>query len=173
MFPPVHPGVAYLLYAPYARLVDSTPPTGAATLTLVIGAVLPDLVDLPLYHLGGAPSTRSVGHSVLVGVGLSALVGLASRRSSIDDRIGVAFAVGYVSHLLADAVWPLVLRIPAELRYLGWPVTQQPPYEGTKPLATVGDVTITTLWVELAVFLVAIGLWWHDDRPGLESPGGG
>lgn len=167
MFPPVHPGVAYLLYTAYTRLVDSEPPGGLATLALVMGALFSDLVDLPLYHLVGAPSTRTVAHSLLVGVGLSGLVLLAISQLSVDNRVGVVFAVGYLSHLLADAVWPLVLWIPEELRYLGWPITQQPLYEGIKPLVTVSDVTITTLWVELALLAVAIVVWWRDGRPGL------
>lgn len=168
MLPPVHPGIAYLLYALYTRVVDDDPPTGLVTLALLLGAVLPDLVDLPLYYLGGAPSTRTVGHSLFVGIGLSALVGIISRRSTINNYVGVAFAVGYFSHLLADAVWPLVLRIPEELRYLGWPLTQQPVYDGIKPLVTVGGTTVTTVWVELALLMAAIVLWWRDGQPGLQ-----
>lgn len=168
MLPPVHPGVAYLLYALYTRAVGNEPPTGLVMLTLIIGAVLPDLVDLPLYYLGGASSTRTVGHSAFVGIGLSALVGIISRRSTSNNYVGVAFAVGYFSHLLADAVWPLVLRIPEELRYLGWPLTQQPVYDGIKPLVIIGGTTVTTVWVELALLLAAIVLWWRDGQPGLQ-----
>lgn len=167
MFPLVHPGLAYLLFAAYARLVDGRPPNGPVTIGLVVGAVVPDLVDLPLYYLAGAPSTRTVAHSLLVCVGLSAVVRLAIGRSSVDDRVGKGFAAGYLSHLLADAVWPLVLWLPAELRYLGWPLTQQPLYEGTKPLAAVCGVTVTTLWVESALLAVALAVWWRDGRPGL------
>lgn len=167
MLPPVHPGVAYLLYAPIVWRVDDGPPTRPAMLALVIGAVLPDLVDLPLYYFGSAPSTRTVAHSVLVAVGSSGLILLASRWLPVPDRVGTAFAVGYLSHLLADAVWPLVLWIPSELRYLGWPLTQQPLYEASKPLITIGGTTITTVGAELALLTVAILRWWRDGKPGL------
>lgn len=169
MFPLAHPGVAYLLYTAYIRRVHGRSPDGLAAVALVSGAVIPDVVDLPLYYFGGAPSTRSVAHSVLAGVGLSSLVALTIGRSAVDNRVGVAFSAGYLSHLLADAVWPLVLWLPAELRYLGWPLTQQPLYEGTKPLGSVSGVTVTTLWIELAMLTVAIAIWWHDGRPGFRD----
>lgn len=170
MFPLVHPGVAYLVYTTYTRFVDGGPPGGAATLALVLAAFAPDLVDQPLYHLGVAHTTRTVGHSVLAGVVMSGLVALAVRRSATDDSVGNAFAAGYFLHLLSDGVWPLVLWLPAELRYLGWPVVQQPPYEGTKFLVAVGDVVVTTRWVELVLLAVALVVWWHDGRPGLHGP---
>lgn len=172
MFPLVHPGVAYLVYASYTRFAGGGPPDGRATLALVLAAFVPDLVDQPLYHLGFAHTTRTVGHSVLAGVAVSGLVALAVRRSATDDRVGNAFAAGYFLHLLADAVWPLVLWLPAELRYLGWPVVQQPPYEGTKFLLTAGDVAVTTRRVELVLLTVALVVWWRDGRPGLHGPSG-
>lgn len=171
MFPPVHPGVAYLVYAWYERAFRGGPPGRLETLVLVFAATVPDLVDQPLYHLGSAPTTRTVGHSVLVGAILSLVVVLAVRRWSLGDRVGRAFAAGYFLHLAADAVWPLLLWIPAELRYLGWPFVQQPPYEGTKSLVTIGDVGVTTLWVELVLFALAIVVWWRDGRPGVPRIG--
>lgn len=168
MFPLVHPGVSYLAYSGYVRLADGEAPGSLATLVLVLGSAIPDLLDQPLYYLAGAPTTRTVGHSVLAGAVLSGLVVLAIRRSSTDDRVGRAFAFGYFTHLLADAVWPVVLWIPAELRYLGWPVLQQPPYDGTKQLGIVGDVFVTTLWVELALLAVATVVWWRDGWPGFQ-----
>ena len=170
MYPLVHPGVAYLVYASYTRLVDGGPPGGGATLALVLAAFTPDIVDQPLFHLGFAHTTRTVGHSLLAGVLVSGFVVLAVRRSAIDGRVGNAFAAGYFLHLLSDAVWPLVLWLPAELRYLGWPAVRQPPYEGTKLLVTVGDVAVTTLWVESVVLAAALVVWWRDGRPGIDWP---
>lgn len=164
MFPPVHPGVAYLTYSAYARVREG-PPTGPAAAAAVVGGVVPDTIDLPLYSLGVAPTTRTVGHAPLVGALAVGVVALAVRRAGVDGRIALAFGVGYCSHLLADAVWPLLFGLPAELRYLGWPVTRQPSYEGTKHLATVGDVAVTTLWIELPLLAAAVVLWWADGRP--------
>lgn len=171
MFPLVHPGVAYLVYARYERYLRGEPPGGLETLVLVFGATVPDLIDQPLYYLGSASTTRTLGHSVIAGVVLSLVVVLAVQRWSFDDRPGQAFAGGYVLHLAADAVWPLLLWIPAELRYLGWPFIRQPPYEGTKALVTIGGVVVTTLWVELGLLVLAIVVWWRDGGPGIPRSG--
>lgn len=167
MFPPVHAGVAYLFYSASTRLREGRVPTGPAAAAAVVGGVLPDAIDLPLYYLDIAPTTRTVGHSAFVATLLVGPVVLAVRRLGTSDRLALAFAIGYCSHLIADAVWEVVLWIPEELRYLGWPITQQPPYEGTKELATVGEVTVTTMWVELPLLAAAVALWWADGRPGL------
>lgn len=171
MFPIVHPAVAYLVYAGYERYVHDAPPGGVAALALVFGAVVPDMVDQPLYHLGLASTTRTVGHSVLAGVVLSLLAAGVVRWWTVGDRAGQAFAAGYFLHLAADAVWPLLLWIPAELRYLGWPLLHQPPYEGTKPLVAIGAVVVTTLWVEVVLFALAIAVWWRDGGPGVPGVG--
>lgn len=167
MFPPVHAGVAYLCYSIVVRLREGRVPTGAVAGAAVVGGVVPDAIDLSRYFLGVAPTTRTVGHAPPVAALLVGLIALLIGRTSLSNRVAVAFAVGYLSHLAADAVWPLLLWLPEELRYLGWPVTRQPPYEGTKVLATVGEVTVTTLWVELPLLAAAVALWWADGRPGV------
>lgn len=166
MFPPVHPGVAYLLYSPLRRLVDGRAPTDRATLALVVGATLPDLIDQPLYHLAGFPTTRTVGHSLLLAVPLCLGLAAVGRRRGLPAAIWQAFAFGYAAHLAGDALWPLVLGLPDELGFLLWPVTYMPAYRGTKPLVAVGGTTVTTLWVELPLLAVAVALWWRDGRPG-------
>ena len=166
MFPPAHPGVAYLLYSPFHRLVEGDATSGGATLALVVGAVLPDLIDQPLYHLAGFPTTRTIGHSLLLAVPVCLAVAAVARGSTLPDGVAGAFAFGYGAHLAADALWPLVLGLRDELGFLLWPVTYMPDYEGTKPLVEVGGTTVTTLWVELVLLAFAVALWWHDGRPG-------
>lgn len=167
MFPPVHPGVAYLLYAGAVRLRGARTPGELATLALVVGSVLPDLVDQPLYYVFALPSTRTLAHSLLVAVPVCLVVIVAVRTVSLPDEVGYGFAVGYLSHVVADAFWPLVLGEYDELGFLLWPLTHSPPYVGQKPLAAVGDVTVTTLWLELPLLAVALIVWWLDGRPGL------
>lgn len=166
MFPPAHPGVAYLLYSTSRRLVDGEAPTTLATLSLVGGAVLPDLIDQPLYHLAGFPTTRTIGHSLLLALPVCLAVALLVRRSSLPRPVATAFAFGYGAHLAGDALWPLVLGLRDELGFLLWPVTHMPDYEGTKPLVEVGGTTVTSLWVELVLLALAVALWWRDGRPG-------
>lgn len=166
MLPPAHPGVAYLLYSALRRHRADISPTDRATLALVGGAVLPDLLDQPLYHLAGFPTTRTVGHSLLLAVLLCLAVAAVARRRGLPAAVPGAFAFGYGAHLAGDALWPLVLGLYDELGFLLWPVTHMPAYQGTKPLVEVGGTTVTTTWVELPLFALAVVLWWHDGRPG-------
>ena len=166
MFPPAHPGVAYLLYGATRRLRDGDAPTALATLALGGGAVLPDLVDQPLYHLAGFPTTRTIGHSLLLAVPVCLAVAVLVSRSSLPRPVATAFAFSYGAHLAGDALWPLVFGRRDELGFLLWPVTHMPDYEGTTPLVEVGGTTVTTMWVELVLLAFAIALWWRDGRPG-------
>ena len=167
MLPVVHPGVAYLVYAGVLRIRDRAPPGDLATLALLAGAVLPDVIDQPLFRLVDLPSTRTLGHSLLFLGPVCAIGFLAVRRSSLPDTVGTAFTVGVLSHPAADALWPLAFGLYRELGFLLWPVTESPPYEGVKTLVIVGDVTVTTVWIEIPLLVTALALWWRDGRPGL------
>lgn len=134
--------------------------------------MLPDLIDQPLCHLlFDLPSTRTLGHSLLFTVPLCLAVLVVARRSSLPDAIGTGFSVGLVSHPLADAVRPLVLGKHAELGFLLWPVVDSPPYVGQKPLFSVGDVLVTTLWFVLPHGVIALVAWRHDGYPGIARLG--
>lgn len=167
MYPPVHPGVAYLLYALLLRAGGDRRPDDLAVLALVVGSVVPDLIDQPLYHAFALPSTRTLAHSLLVAVPVCLLVIWLVSRFSLPDSVGYGFAIGYLSHVAADAFWPLVLGKGDELGFLLWPVTHSPAYVGQKPLAEVGGATVTTLWVELPLLAIAIVVWWRDGAPGV------
>lgn len=169
VFPLAHPGAAYLLYAAGLRSIGAGRPSHSATLALVAGAVLPDLIDQPLYHAGvaGVPSTRTLGHSLLFVLPLAVVVLVAVRRSSRPDDVGSGFAVGLLSHPAVDATAPFLLGRFDEVGFLLWPLTHSPPYVGNKPLFAIGEVTVMTRWVDLLVLAAALALWWRDGRPGL------
>lgn len=170
VFPAAHPGVAYLLYAAWRRSRSAGTPSHGATLALFAAAVLPDLIDQPLYHyqLLGVPSTRTLGHSLLFVVPVTVVALVGARRSSLANDVGIAFAVGLLSHPATDAVFPFLLGRFDEIGFLLWPLTHSPPYVGNKPLFGVADITVTTRWVDLVVLATALALWWRDGRPGLE-----
>ena len=165
MLPPIHAIVGYLLFAVYTRWSRDTTPTGRATLVLAFASLLPDLIDKPLYWWAGPPSGRTLAHSLLFAVPLTLLVwGIADRA---DEReLGIAFAVGTLAHSLADALWPLLVGAYDELGFLLWPIAHSPPYEGTKPLATVAGADVTTLWFEAAIAVVGLAVWIRDGAPG-------
>ncbi len=99
-----HLGVGSKLASPWAKELPRAP--------LLIGTLLPDLIDKPLYYglswatgrqggdLGLISDTRTFGHTALA---LLALSGLACLRSS---RWLAALALGMASHLLLDQLQP-------------------------------------------------------------------
>ncbi|GAB6877779.1 hypothetical protein JCM17823_00530 [Halorubrum gandharaense] len=165
MQPFVHPVVGYLCYAATTRVWEGRPPEGAPTLVAVTAAAIPDLIDQPLWLLGVTPVGRTIAHSLFgaaVAVGAAWIV--ARRRNR--PELGVAFAVGYLSHLAADVPWHLLAGDTHELGFLLWPVTEMPPYSGVKHVATVAGVEVTTLWFEAVVLVAGVWLWWQDGKPG-------
>lgn len=166
MQPIVHPVVGYICYAAYTRGRDGESPRDLPALVAVVAATLPDLIDQPLYHAGVTPVGRTVGHSLLGAVPLVVLAWLLARRWD-RQTLGVAFAVGYASHIAADIPWHLLSGDSHELGFLLWPITHMPPYSGVKSLGTIGGLEVTTLALEAVIFLAGVALWWRDGRPGL------
>ena len=168
MQPIVHPVVGYICYAAYTRVRDGEPPEDTPALVAIVAATLPDLIDQPLWHAGVTPVGRTIGHSLLGALPLIVLVWLLARRWD-RPTLGVAFAIGYASHLAADVPWHVLAGDYHELGFLLWPITHMPPYSGVKHLVTVGDLEVTTLALEAVIFLAGVALWWCDGRPGLGS----
>lgn len=166
MQPIVHPVVGYLCYSGYIRLKHGRQPRGEPTLVAVFAAVLPDLIDQPLWLVGITSVGRTAAHSLF---GTIAIVGvvvfIARRRGRLD--FGVAFAIGYVSHIAADIPWHVLAGDFDELGFLFWPVTDMPAYSGVKVLGTVGGVELTTLWLEALIFAFGVAVWWYDGQPGI------
>ena len=167
MQPIVHLAVGYCCYAGYIRWREGTGavPGERATTVAVFGAILPDLLDKPPWLLGLAGG-RTIGHSLLFAVPL-VIAGRSLARSRGCPTLGTAFAIGVATHLAADVPWHVLAGDYDELGFLLWPITPMPPYSGTKPLATVGGVEVTTLWLEAVVLVAGAALWWADGRPGL------
>ncbi|WP_306057667.1 metal-dependent hydrolase [Natronococcus wangiae] len=167
MQPIVHLAVGYLCYAGYARWERGEPPAAAPAEAAIVGAALPDLLDKPLWLSGVLDVGRTIGHSLLFAIPVIAAVWLVARAR--DRRaLGVAFAVGYLSHLATDVPWHLLSGDLDELGFLLWPLTPMPEYTGTKPLGTVVGLEVTTLWLEAVVLVAGVALWWSDGRPGFE-----
>lgn len=166
MHPVVHLAVGYLAYAGYTRWRFERPPDGGATLVLLFAAVLPDLIDKPLEWSGSVPVGRTIGHSILFAIPVVAVVWVLARRRG-SDHSADAFAIGYLSHVAADVPWHVLSEDFEELGFLFWPVTEVAEYSGVKPVATIGEVTVTTLWIEAVILLAGIGLWVRDGAPGI------
>ena len=96
---------------------------------LLLGTLLPDLIDKPMYYglawatgrrgfdLGLISGTRTFGHTLLFTATLAALA--SARRS----KILAALALGSATHLLLDVVSDVFTRkTDYSLRILAWPL---------------------------------------------------
>ena len=89
---------------------------------LIVGTLLPDIIDKPLYYARIWPfvsCTRTFGHTGLL---LLALLGAASVRRS---RTLIAIAAGLATHLLLDCVldWPAGGEPSSAWTALTWPLS--------------------------------------------------
>jgi hypothetical protein len=164
-----HAAVGYLLYSGLRRSGTGDIPDGPAVLALAVGTQFPDLLDKPLaWYLGVLPSGRSLGHSVFVAALLLAILHRIATRYRRRE-LSVAFAVGYLSHLGGDAVYPLADGEPGRLRFLLWPAVAQSGDETGYTILRVlieSSLTVGGL-LEVALFLIATGLWLSHRAPGV------
>ncbi|WP_123533272.1 metal-dependent hydrolase [Halosimplex salinum] len=180
MWPWEHLAVGYLAYTALSRLVFRAPPTTGGAVAVALGTQFPDLVDKPLgWWLGVVPGGTTVAHSLLTAVPLCLLVLLVAVPTG-RGRLAVAFAVGYLSHLPGDVLYPVVLGGDPKLWFLLWPLTPAP---GSGPSAVLphffelvelfaaflstplGAVYLVS---ELLFLAVAVRVWFLDGSPGLE-----
>jgi membrane-bound metal-dependent hydrolase YbcI (DUF457 family) len=136
---------------------------------LALGTQFPDLIDKPLaWNLGVLPNGRSLAHSLLTAT-LVVLVLQVLLRRRRRGAIATAFAVGYVSHLFGDALYPLLARNYDNLAFLAWPIApaiQYSPQPGL--LVHLRYVSLRSFYtIEGGLALLVFALWLYDGRPGL------
>ena len=179
VWPWEHLAFGYLCYSAYTHARHGRAPDDGPTLALAVGTQFPDLVDKPLaWSLSLLPSGQSLAHSVFSFLPLVALVLIVTRRFGVAGY-GVAFAVGYLSHLPADALYPLAFGDDPNVGALLWPVVPTAGYEtaGFVPYAAelfaeflaYLDTPRGVLYVlaEGGFLLSAVVLWVADGTPGL------
>jgi len=167
MWPWGHLAFGYLLGSGWKRLDDGRPLTRGEALALALGTQFPDAVDKPLaWTWGLLPSGRSLAHSVF-----TALAVLVGASFVPDDRPAgayvEAFAVGWLSHLLGDALRPAFRRRPSRLRFLAWPLTATDREVEGGFQEVFGRLERTDLYgPEAAVVAVAVAWWARRWLPG-------
>ncbi|WP_049934402.1 metal-dependent hydrolase [Halalkalicoccus jeotgali] len=125
MWPWEHALFAYLLYSIASRLWLGRTPAALPVLVLVVASSGPDLIDKPLaWQFGIFSSGYAIAHSVFFAVPLVALVGLLAWTSNRPD-IGLAFGIGYLSHLLGDLLPIYVEEGEISLYPVIWPLGER------------------------------------------------
>jgi hypothetical protein len=182
MWPWEHAAAGYLLYSLGLRALGREPPTETDTAVLAVAVLVPDLVDKPLsWGLGWFPSGNAVAHSVFVAVPLG-VGALALGRQFDRRRLGVAFAVGYWSHLLGDVLNPLRNGDGPLVEPVLWPLFDPAPYEvdygigrGLVYLREFGTAIVAMDPLEALLLYVllpalAVTIWVLDGAPGSRIP---
>lgn len=178
MWPWEHAAVGYLLFSPSVHAVCQRAPRGPSVLVLAAATQLPDVVDKTLsWGLGLFPTGFSVAHSVFVAVPVGLAVFVAANRT--DRRTwGIALAVGYWSHLLADVVDPLRYGAGVRVNRVLWPLVVHEPYSQQLGLArgfvylrefvaTLPETDLTSVTgLYLLTPVLAVLLWLLDGTPG-------
>lgn len=180
MWPWEHLSIGYLLYSGTVRAIYRHSPLSDSVIVLGIATQLPDLIDKPgNWVFDVLPSGTSVGHSVFVAVPVSvAAVGLARKHGATE--FGIAFGAGYLSHLLGDVVYPVLMGGGPAIGAVLWPFGPDYAPETRDALSIVTDF-FTEYVVYLAspkgvayVLLEAVFLsftflvWLRDGMPGVD-----
>ena len=117
-----HAAVGYISYSLLVHASYRGPPTSPETVVLGFASVFPDLVDKPLaWQFDVFASGHALAHSVFFALPLvSLLFWLAWLRGR--ERLGIAFAVGYLLHLPSDVVPSYLLGGELPLHRMFWPL---------------------------------------------------
>ncbi|WP_435349116.1 metal-dependent hydrolase [Haloarchaeobius sp. HRN-SO-5] len=131
MWPWGHAALGYLSYRLFSGEA-SVEPSRLELGVLLVGTQFPDLVDKPLaWYWTVLPTGRSFAHSVLTLAAFCVLAYGVARRFD-RPRLALAAAVGYASHLVGDALSPVVHGEFSFLTFLAWPLLPSPEYPTEK-----------------------------------------
>lgn len=179
MWPWEHLAFGYLLYSGYVWVRHGEPPGDRPVVLLLFMTQFPDLVDKPLaWTFGVLPSGVSLAHSVLFAIPVIVVVALVSTRFDAPE-LAPAAAIGYLSHLLGDVLYPVFLGGGVAVWYLFWPLVPQTPDPATtfvfqfqRLLGVFVEFLATPrgrlyLGLELLALGGTFALWLRDGRPGL------
>jgi len=171
MGPLSHAALAYLVWTTYTRARARRPPTDAEFWLVLLASQLPDLVDKPLaWTVSVLPAGRSLGHSLLT-IGVLTLL---LKRVLPRKRANVAVAVGLTmwGHALFDAVAPLHRGQTAYIRYLLWPLIEQPPYDTSRSVLLVASESLRygISVTHVLILGVIATVWLIDGMPGFSRP---
>ncbi|WP_160133570.1 metal-dependent hydrolase [Halococcus salsus] len=173
MLPWGHLAFGYVCYSGLSRWVSRRRPDGSSLALVALGTQLPDLVDKPLaWTFGVLPSGRSLAHSAFTATFASTVVWDFCRRRGRSE-LGVAFAVGYASHLVADSYRALLSGRYAALSSLGWPLLPPPRFDHEGGIVDhFRGLSFTPAFAfQLVLVALAAVVWVADGAPGRSAVG--
>lgn len=183
MWPWEHILFAYLCYSIYYRVRTRGAPAGPPTIGLVIGSLLPDVIDKPLFwEFGITSSGYTIGHSIFFAIPLCLFIlGIAFRMNR--PQIGIGFAFGYLLHLVGDVIPISIQRGELYYQHLLWPLVRSDHIEphgslfdgfrhhlGGYVTEIVSMDPSTAVIVQLSLGIAGFMLWMIDGLPGIPSP---
>lgn len=155
MYPVAHAIVALLPTVGYVLLRDGRLPSLRFVGVVIVGSQFPDLIDKPLAHqFGLIPSGRVFMHSLPIALPVLVVVGLYGWLTE-RPRLGWAFVVAYLSHLLADNYRAFVGSTPQLPSDLLWPFAAPIARPIEPHWAGPDDITIR-LWTILSVVVLTL-----------------
>lgn len=167
MWPLGHAAAGYLVYSLGVDRDWLAAPSAGAVVALAVGTQVPDLIDKPLaWIVPVLPAGRSLGHSLLFVVPACVAAVLVAR--ALDrSAVGIALALGILSHPLVDVVPFLWGNSPHE--FLLWPVLTVEGYDTPPSVLAMLREDLTDPWFHLEFVLAAAALvrWHRDGTPGL------
>ena len=168
MLPWGHAAFGYIIYSLYTRRSTGHPPIGLSVFAVGFGTQFPDVIDKPLtWTIPLLPYGRSFSHSLFTFVAIVSILWLLVKHTD-QYTLVVAFAVGYLSHLVGDAFGPIISGDIRGLGYLLWPLTPVPDGGTRSFIEFFLTLEITpSLLFGVGVTLVGVGLWVYDGLPGL------
>ena len=181
MWPWGHLAFGYVLYSMYTHLWEWKAPSGRLVLVLAFSTQFPDLVDKPLsWTFEIFPSGYSIAHSIFVAILVT--IGLIGATWYINrSEIGIAFGIGYGSHLISDLI-VAILTTGATVGRVLWPVITQPPYDQNLSLSqrivyyfvryTISILhgeNLEVFFVQFLFVFIAVSLWVYDGFPGFNE----
>ncbi|WP_254272281.1 metal-dependent hydrolase [Haloarcula marina] len=176
-----HAFVGYVSYSLFVHAVYRASPTSASTIVVGVGSLFPDLVDKPLaWELGIFPSGYGIAHSVFFALPVSVATGWFA-WSRGRPRLGIAFTVGYLLHLMADLGSKFLLDGELQLARVLWPIRQAGSGYDTGFVGELtGNIVGYVRWMSsemvsanpdpyflllLGIWLLGMAVWLYDGMP--------
>ena len=177
MWPWEHVLFAYVFFSIFHRMWYGTPPPDWPVVALVVGSLLPDVIDKPLaWQFGIFEGGYAVGHSVFVAIPVSLMIYLIARQYGFE-RIGLGFIFGYLLHLVGDVLPPTIRHGELRLEPILWPFVEQEDHHTTfiggfqENIIEYATYLLAlemtpVLMLQLGSVFVGILLWLVDGMPG-------